>query len=88
MILDSNIIIYAAQPQNEDLRTWIATQAVQASALSQLEVLGYHQITETDRELFIEFFATVPTLPITQPVIDCKVEVFSKILSKSSGSFF
>jgi hypothetical protein len=40
MLLDSNIIIYAAQPEHADLRTFIAEQAPEVSAVSVVEVLG------------------------------------------------
>ncbi|MDJ0518270.1 MAG: hypothetical protein QNJ74_19135 [Trichodesmium sp. MO_231.B1] len=46
MLLDSNIIIYAAQPENSNLRQFIAEQSPAVSALSYIEVLGYHQLTE------------------------------------------
>ena len=34
MLIDSNIIIYAAQPANAELRQFIATQAPAVSAVS------------------------------------------------------
>ena len=40
MLLDSNIIIYAAQLENEFLREFIAENSPYVSALSYLEVLG------------------------------------------------
>ncbi|AVQ73833.1 hypothetical protein B5D77_23375 [Microcystis sp. MC19] len=44
MLLDSNIIIYAAQLENEFLREFIAENSPYVSALSYLEVLGYHRL--------------------------------------------
>ena len=49
MLLDSNIIIYAAQAKNEFLREFIAENSPFVSALSYLEVLGYHQINDEDK---------------------------------------
>ncbi len=49
MLLDSNIIIYSVQPENSRLRQFIAEQEPAVSALSYLEVLGYHQLTADDR---------------------------------------
>jgi hypothetical protein len=46
MLLDSNIIIYAAQLQYPQLREFIAERSPKVSALSYLEVLGYHKLTE------------------------------------------
>ncbi|MFL6234177.1 MAG: type II toxin-antitoxin system VapC family toxin [Thermoanaerobaculia bacterium] len=70
MLLDSNIIIYSAQPENEFLRQLIAERAPAVSAVSYVEVLGYHRITETERRFFEAFFAEARVLPLAQPVLD------------------
>jgi predicted nucleic acid-binding protein len=70
MLLDSNIIIYSAQPENEFLRQLIAERAPAVSAVSYVEVLGYHRITETERRFFEVFFAEARVLPLAQPVLD------------------
>jgi toxin FitB len=70
MLLDSNIIIYATQPENVELRRFIAENATAVSALSYLEVLGYHRLTEPERQLFEEFFRSTLVLPISQMVIN------------------
>jgi len=44
MLLDSNIIIYAAQPENDFLRQLIVERASAVSAVSYVEVLGYHRV--------------------------------------------
>ena len=40
MLLDSNIIICAAQPEHADLRDFIVAQSPAVSAISVVEVLG------------------------------------------------
>ena len=50
MLIDSNIIIYAAQPGYEDLRRFIADRTPAVSAISYVEVLGYHQLTRQERQ--------------------------------------
>jgi len=69
MLLDSNIIIYAAQPQYPQLREFIAERSPAVSALSYLEVLGYHQLTEQQRSYFEAFFQVAEVLPISQAVL-------------------
>jgi predicted nucleic acid-binding protein len=64
MLLDSNIIIYAIQPENVRLRQFIADHAPAVSALSYVEVLGYHRLTEADRTDLEEFFQVAKVLPI------------------------
>ena len=56
MLLDSNIIIYAAQPQHEALRQFIAVHAPSVSLIGHVEVLGYHKLCNSDRQFFEELF--------------------------------
>ncbi len=44
MLLDSNILIYSLLPEYTALRQWCFHQQVCVSSITQLEVLGYHQI--------------------------------------------
>lgn len=60
MLLDSNIIIYAIQPENAQLWQFIADNAPAVPALSYVEVLGYHRLTEADRTDLEEFFRIAP----------------------------
>ena len=69
MLLDSNIIIYAAQPDHEELRRLIASEAPAVSAISVVEVLGYHRLSETERTHFEEFFAASRILDVSEVVI-------------------
>ena len=62
MLLDSNIIIYSAQPEYANLRGLIAENSPAVSALSYLEVLGYHQLTEQQRQYFEAFFQVAEVL--------------------------
>ena len=75
MLLDSNIIIYTAQPENTKLRRWVSMNDVQVSALSQVEVLGYHKLSEEERSLFNQLFASFVVLPITSEIIDNAVNL-------------
>jgi toxin FitB len=56
VLLDSNIIIYSAQLEYSHLRELIAEKSPVVSALSYLEVLGYHQLTDEQRQYFDDFF--------------------------------
>lgn len=69
MLLDSNIIIYAALPEYAALQDFIAKHAPAVSAISRVEVLGYHLLTETDRRNFEAFFAAATVLPISDSVL-------------------
>lgn len=75
MLLDSNIIIYAAQPAHSALRKFIAENAPAVSAVSYVEVLGYHRLTDEDRKHFEEFFSAATVLGISGKVLDVAVEL-------------
>jgi toxin FitB len=70
VLLDSNIIIYSAQLENAQLRELIAEYAPAVSALSYLEVLGYHLLKEEQRQYFEQFFQVAQVLPISQDVLN------------------
>jgi predicted nucleic acid-binding protein len=69
-LLDSNIIIYATKPGHEFLQTIIAAPDICTSAVSYVEVLGFHQLSASESELLEEFFASIPTLPLSPIVLD------------------
>lgn len=75
MLIDSNIIIYAAQPANTALRELIAQHAPAVSAVSYVEVLGYHRLTEQERQHFEAFFAAALVLPLSQDVLEQAVKL-------------
>ncbi len=75
MLIDSNIIIYAAQLEHEFLREFITKNSPYVSALSYLEVLGYHKLTDNDKAYFEDFFKASEILPISQPIIDQAVKL-------------
>ena len=69
MLIDSNIIIYAALPDHQWLRDFIADHAPAVSAVSYVEVLGYHGLTEQTRQYFEEFFVASRILPLSADVL-------------------
>jgi hypothetical protein len=75
MLLDSNIIIYAAQPKYSELRRFIRDHSPSVSAISYVEVLGYHRLTQEERKTFEMFFAAATILPINESVLDQAVRL-------------
>jgi len=55
------------------LRELIAGYSPAVSALSYLEVLGYHLLTEPQRQYFEGFFQVAQVLPISQDVLSQSV---------------
>ncbi len=69
MLLDSNSIIYSIKPEFGHLRKLIAQHNPAVSAISYIEVLGYHQLLETDKQDFLAFFNTARIIHISHPVL-------------------
>jgi len=70
MLLDSNIFIYAIQPEHQALRQWCMAVDIAASEITRLEVLGYHQLNLQDKQDFIVLFARTEIYPITKNIIE------------------
>lgn len=73
MILDSNIIIYAVQPQFDTLNHFILENEVVVSAISYLEVMGFHRLDPVEKAKLEVFFSGMTILPLEQKVVQCAV---------------
>ena len=69
MLLDSNIIIYATQPEHDEIRKFIAENTPAVSSISYVEVLGYHRLTDQDHQYFERFFQLALILSISDSVL-------------------
>jgi predicted nucleic acid-binding protein len=70
MLLDSNTIIYATIPEKEQLRQFLSKQDISVSAVSYVEVLGYHKLSSVNKQHFENFFQTTQMFPISDEVIE------------------
>lgn len=68
-MLDSNLIIYAARPEYPGLRRLIEVRSPAVSAISLVEVLGYHKLSDEDRIHFEAFFGASTVLPVSDAVV-------------------
>ena len=69
MLLDSNIIIYSAKREYAELRGFLAENVYSVSAISIIEVLGYHLLGDKQRQYLIEFFKAANILSISYSVV-------------------
>ena len=69
MLLDSNIIIYSAKREYAELRGFLAENVYSVSAISIVEVLGYHLLGDKQRQYLIEFFKAANILSISDSVV-------------------
>lgn len=82
IILDSNIIIYSLQPQNENLSSWLKDHTLHVSSITQLEVLGYHKITKDEISFAQRYFSNCGIISIQQNIIE-KAISFRQVKSMS-----
>jgi len=78
MLLDSNIIIYAAEPDQAVLRQFIRDNSPAVSLVSYVETLGYHRLSIEDKQFLEEFFEASEILPITDDIADGAVRLRQK----------
>ena len=70
ILLDSNILIYAADEKYKHLRDLFKRSDTIISIISRLEVLGYHKITSKQIVYFESIFKVVDIAEITEVLID------------------
>jgi len=68
-LLDSNILIYAGQPEHAFLDAWMNSATAQLSAISIPEVFGYPGLSAEDEAIFEEWFAEFVVHPVTEPIL-------------------
>ncbi len=73
MLLDTNIIIYLAQPGGEKLQEQISSASPAASLIARVESLGFHRITGEERSRLEMVFAWVEILPVNDAVAEAAI---------------
>ena len=68
MLLDTNIVIYAASPNYPDLLKLVGDPSSAVSLVSYIEALGFSRLGTTERTTLERFFAGMEVLPITDLV--------------------
>lgn len=75
IIFDTNIIIYSAKPEFVGLRPLFFNPQSSISAISKVEVLGFHSLDNNEKLYFESIFKTIQLLPIDLEVIDKAIEL-------------
>ena len=73
MLIDSNIIIYAAEPEHADLQRYLDGLSKAVSIASYVEVLGFHGLEEHEKAYFEDFFQRVETLLLTPEIAEAAI---------------
>ncbi len=87
MLIDSNIIIYAAKPEFQKIRDLLGNPDCVVSIVSKVEVLGYHGMDAAEHSLLQRFFDVMPTIGITDSIAERAIEL-RKTRKMSLGDAF
>lgn len=75
LLLDTNIIIYACQPQHAKLRDLIEKNTSSVSVITTIEALGYHMLKPHEQRLIEKLFDTVDVLGLTDNVAKTAIQL-------------
>lgn len=70
ILLDSNILIYSAQREYEYLRQYLTNPQNSISAITYLEVLGYHALPIHEKMYYTHIFSVLQRLPLDNHLIE------------------
>lgn len=73
-LLDSNILIYAPQPAFTHLLPLLVDPSCVVSEITRLEVLGFHRLTDMEKDYYERVFLQKIVLPITPEIIDLAIQ--------------
>ncbi len=69
---DSNILIHSAKPDLH-LNAWVGNPETAVSAISQVEVLGFHALRPDARDYFEATFELLQIIPVSAEIIEAAV---------------
>ena len=77
MLLDSNIIIIASKLAQIKLLSYLRNNEkdLQVSIVSQIEVLGYHQLKQVEKTFLENFFNAISVIPLNDLVAAKAIEL-------------
>jgi toxin FitB len=74
-LIDTNLIIYAAQPQFRWLLPLIATSDCQFATVTKIEVLGFRTIEPEQIIFFEKYFSMLTPLHLTDAIIEQTIKI-------------
>ena len=74
-LLDSNLIIYAAQEQYASLRLLVNSADTYVSIITKIEAFGFHRLTPSDKIYLEGVFNTVSVPAIDEVIVDKAIEI-------------
>ena len=73
VLLDSNLVIYAARPEHAALRAFVAEHAPRVSVVSKVETLGYHRLGRSERRFLGAFFDAADVVDSSEESVEAAI---------------
>lgn len=75
VLADSNILIYATQPEYGRLRQWLLDTLPKVLIVSRVEILGYHKLQEAERAALSELLDNLELAYLTPACYEIAIEL-------------
>lgn len=75
MVIDSNIIIYGANPANLSITAYLSGKLVLCSQISLVETLGFHKITDKEKTSINQLLSLAIIVAINDEIISSAIEL-------------
>jgi len=75
VLADSNILIYATQPEHAKLRQWLLDTLPKASIISRVEILGYHKLQDAEKAALTELLDNLELVYLTPACYEIAIQL-------------
>lgn len=75
VLVDSNILIYATQPEYAKLRQWLLDTLPKFSIISRVEILGYHKLQEAEQSALTELLDNLELVYLTPACYEIAIQL-------------
>jgi toxin FitB len=74
-LIDTNLIIYAAQPSFAYLLPHIATTDSHFATVTKIEVIGFKGLLLPEETFFRRYFTGIKSLPLTNDIVEKAIDI-------------
>jgi len=75
MLVDSNILIYATNPEHAKLRQWLIDTLPKVSVISKVEILGYHKLHLAEKAALAELLNSLELIYLTPASYEIAIQM-------------
>jgi len=86
LLVDTNIILYAAVYNDEIAMELLTDNNIFISDITEIELLGYHRLSNEEHTILSDFIATLTVIPITSIIKQKAIALRRKYAIKTPDS--